>query len=128
MVHLYYYIYAGSCVNAQSQFYVVGVGSSKQANSDYLYLVAHAADHGHYFEIRSAESSEFFSKCMRSVSNDLMSVQVVKVSARDLVRALKAGNLPHSNPVAEKNRHELRMWLDAEYRALERVRASKCPK
>lgn len=89
MTHFYYYIAAGRDIESGAKFYRVSLGQSKQATRDYLFLVAFSTQHGHFFSLRSADSSEFVGKCLASLGIDFSGV--TSISGRDLVRLLKSG-------------------------------------
>ena len=114
MTHYYHYIAADTSLTADTPFYMVGVGTSKQATNDYLYLIAYAAEHGHYFELFSSQSTEFVRKCEKSLAPSIP--QSVKISARDLVRMFKNNERPAVNSPATPAQHFAKMQLDANYR------------
>ena len=104
MTHQHVLIIAGDQVDGDSQFFRVTIGTSKQATSDYLYLVSFAANHGYYFERRTGEVGVFLEKLATSLCLKPYELPFVAVTARDLVRTLKKGdvlpqhgrtNLPH---------------------------------
>lgn len=87
MSKCYFLIEAGQTVDLSSNFYCVDVSSSKQGDRDFLFLIAHAACHNYYFELRSVESFAFISRLAQSLNVDFLPFRAVK--ARDLVRAIK---------------------------------------
>lgn len=103
MTHYHYYIQAGAQLDALSRFYLVAIGNSVQANRDYLFLLSHSVDAGHYFEIRSEESTDFVQRCLQSLSDDAAQFDCVapilqKIKARDLVRLIKAETAASLSP------------------------------
>lgn len=114
MTHYYHYIEADSSLNENTVFYMVGVGTSRQATRDYLFLIAHAAEHNHYFEIFSSQSAEFVRKCKKSLAPTIPTS--VKISARDLVRMFKNKERPAVNTPATPAQHFALMQLDSNYR------------
>lgn len=99
MTRIYHYVLAGTVVNGTSQIYKVSIGTGAQARRDFLFLTAYSVDHGHYFEIQSVRSSEFIHKLQTSLDDIILPIQ--HVSARELVRALKAGTIPdHSQSMS----------------------------
>lgn len=100
-------------LDENSHFYKVAIGASQQADRDYLYLVAHAAGHGHYFTIWSAEVDEFLAKIKKSLNVDFVPLQ--PISARDLVRHFKAGTLPPLSPQVLKNAGTMREFFNLDY-------------
>lgn len=114
MTHYYHYIEADSSLNENTVFYMVGVGTSKQATRDYLFLIAYAAEHGHYFELFSSQSSGFVRKCKESLAPIIP--QSVKITARDLVRMFKNNEHIAVNSPASPAQHFAMMQLDSNYR------------
>lgn len=114
MVHYYYYIEAGTQVDNTSTIYNVTIGTCQQAQRDFLFLTSHAVEHGHYFEIRSAASTDFVSRIRHSV--DATGITIVQSSARDLVRYFKGkAGLPLT-PEQLKAAHRTRFATDIDYR------------
>ena len=87
MVHYYYYVSAGAQCDESTRIYKVAVGTSKQCQRDYAFLVAHALQHGHYFEVVSSRSDEFVKRLRHSLSQ--FNVQLEWLSCRDLCRELR---------------------------------------
>lgn len=113
MTHYHLYIEAGRMIDENSHFYKVGIGTSQQADRDYLFLVAHAANHGHYFAIWSDEVSDFLAKVKKSLNLDFVPLQ--PISARDLVRHFKAGTMPQLSPNVLKNADSMRKFFNLDY-------------
>lgn len=116
MTHVHYYIAAGSILDESTKIYQVAVGSSKQATRDYLALVAYAVDHGHYFELRNHETIEFMTKVLHSMSNLKPTPVMQRVTARELIRSLRASTALPISPSVLANRHHLNYMLDVDYR------------
>lgn len=121
MTHYYYLICAGDQVDTNSRFYRVGVGTSRQANSDFLFLTAAAVDKGWYFERVSAASDDFVRKLAESLypTNDgtsLLRLQVKQCLIRDVVRAIKKGEALPSDVNSAKNRLNSLQYLSLNYR------------
>lgn len=110
MTHFYYYITAGRTMDETSHVYRVAVGTSCQANRDYLFLIAYSESHGHYFEIVSLKSSEFVSKVIDS------GYQLEAITARELVRSIKAQTANPLNPSALSHQHRFQMQTNLDYR------------
>lgn len=94
MTHYYYLIAAGRVIDDTTKYYKIAVGTSKQANRDYLTILALASEKNWYFEIVSPKSTEFVTKIAESVAGSqvtlpLLSLHFQKMSARDFVRAQK---------------------------------------
>lgn len=121
MVHYYYLICAGSQVDQDSQFFRVGVGTSSQANRDFLFLTAAAVDKGWYFERVSAASDDFVRKLAASLypttdGTSLMRLQVKQCLVRDVVRSIKKGVALPSDVNSAKNRLNSLHYLSLNYR------------
>ena len=121
MTHYYCLIIAGEVLDESSLIYKVGVGSSKQCDRDYLFLLAHSVEHGWYFERWSEEVTEFVRKIAESVSatnsNDPSdAISIHGASVREIVRSIKNGTaFPYSSHELT-NRNQLRHWLSINYR------------
>ena len=94
MTHYYYLIAAGRVIDDTTKYYKIAVGTSKQANRDYLSILAMATEKNWYFEIVSPKSTEFVTKIAESVADSqvtlpLLSLHFQLLSARDFVRAQK---------------------------------------
>lgn len=94
MTHYYYLIEAGRVIDDTTKFYKIAVGTSKQANRDYLTILALATEKNWFFEIVSPKSTEFVTKIAESVAGPqvelpLLSLHFRLLSARDFVRSQK---------------------------------------
>lgn len=121
MTHFYYLICAGSQVDENTQFFRVGVGTSRQANSDFLFLTAAAVDKGWYFERVSEASDDFVRKLAESLypttdGTSLLRLQVRQCLVRDFVRSLKRGVALPSDVNSAKNRLNSLQFLSLNYR------------
>lgn len=129
MTHYYYYIECGDVLDSTSTIYQVAIGSSKQAQRDFLYLTAFSVDNGHYFEAFSERSSMFVLRLLRQPATEVPMSR--RVSARELVRHLKSGTaIVQVNNVLH-TAHQQRKALDIGYRCqcyLDRRRASSSAK
>lgn len=114
MIHYHLYIAAGAELDATAKFFKVAIGSSKQDQRDYLFLLAHSVDHFHYFEQWSSEVDAFLDKCWTLAGLERKLIQ--RVSARELVRALKANTFPSLSQQYLHNVHYMRNALDIAYR------------
>lgn len=127
MIHVHYYIEAGAVIDTTTRVYCVRVGSSKQAQRDFLYLTAHAVDCGHYFEMRSTKTLEFVDRVLHSVVPGSLTIQ--PISARNLVRSFRmAESVPLSSVILHQQ-HQLRNVMDTTYRItsnLNRREATNC--
>lgn len=93
-----------------SHVYRVAVGTSIQANRDYLYLIAYSESHGHYFEIVSQKSTDFVSKVLDT------GYQLEAITARELVRSIKSRTVNPLNPSALSHQHRYQMQTNLNYR------------
>lgn len=114
MTHYYYFIAAGATWDGTTAIFKVAIGSTKQAQRDYLALTAHAVDNDYYLEIVSQESDIFIKKVLHSLAEYGTQIQHVKV--RDLVRSIKSATALSLSPAALHNAHYQRMQLDTSYR------------
>lgn len=114
MVHYYYYVSAGHQCDAQTKIYKVAVGTSKQCQRDYAFLMAHALEHGHYFEIVSRESDDFITRLRNSLVE--FSVQMNWLSCRDLVQELRDAISHPLDRAALLTGHRQRKALNLNYR------------
>lgn len=114
MTHYHLYINAGALVDETSVVYKVGIGTSKQANQDYLFLTAYAVEHGHYFALWSNESVEFLLRIQQSVAPVELYPRLI--SARDLVRQFKTQLANPLDQSALHDRHKFRMQTSLNYR------------
>lgn len=94
MTHYYYLIAAGRVIDDTTKFYKIAVGTSKQADRDYLYILALATEKNWYFKLVSQHSTDFVNKIAESVAGSqvalpLLSLHFQKLSARDFVRSQK---------------------------------------
>lgn len=94
MTHNYLLIVAGPQLDDTTKFYKVGVGCSKQANRDFLYLTALAAERNYYFKLWTQEVADFFHRVVKSIyhipDNVMMTIPNYDyVTARDIVRHFK---------------------------------------
>lgn len=122
MTHFYYYIAAGSVIDDSAQFFHVKVHPTYQGDRDLLYLIGYAMSHGHYFEQRTFETSEFFNRCKDSVNFPASRVQLV--DARDLVRAFKkAEKVPLSSQALSAGHHQLDL-LNTAYHSSQFIKSS----
>lgn len=121
MTHLHYLVICGSGSYGKSSIlddtatvYTVGIGSSLQANRDYLFLTAFAADHDCYFAPRSADSMTFVYRLLTEYR--IPQAQQLTVNARSLVRAIKAGLKSNGSVTNLSAAHRLRQVYDLNYR------------
>lgn len=120
MKHRYLLIEADAEVCPTSRFYFLNIGSSLQDIRDQLYVIGLTASRGWYFELYTAEVQLFLmnvaKSCYPSSKTPLIDLSIVEASVRDYVRAKKAGIELALNRCAIENRHQLKSYLDANYR------------
>lgn len=121
MTHYHYLIICGfvemdkpKILDNTATVYTVGIGSSMQANRDYLFLTAFAADHDCYFAPRSADSMNFVYRVL--IEYHIPFAQQLRVNARSLVRAIKAGLKSNGTVTNLSAAHRLRQVYDLNYR------------
>lgn len=116
MTSCYYYIKTGAVIDGTTRIYSVACGTSTQANRDYLYLTAYAIQHGHYFEIRSNNSTNFISRILDNYKGILTEPAIQRVTSRELVRSMKSSTeIPAAQNVLDNQNHVLH-YLSLEYR------------
>lgn len=121
MTHYYYLICAGAQVDQNTLFFRIGVGSSRQANSDFLFLTAQAVDKGWYFERVSEMSDEFIRKIADSLYPDnegakIMRLKIRQCLIRDVVRSIKKGEALPADVNSARNRINTLQYLSLNYR------------
>lgn len=116
MTHYHYYIESGQVIDETTRVFKVGIGTTRQADRDYLFLVSYAMSHGHFFHICDSESSEFVLKLIGACREDGVLLTVENVTARVLVRSLKNQERIPLDVDTLKNNHHAKMFLDSNYR------------
>ena len=125
MMHYYYFIVAGREIDETTRFYKVRIGSSKQAQRDFLYLTSYSVDNGHYFSLLTHESIDFVCKVQYSLH--IKEIPWIYCDARDLVRAFKKDVQLIEESAAHKNADYQRRFLDTNYRILSNLRGAASP-
>lgn len=126
MTRYYYYVVAGRQCDQTTQIFKVAVGTNKQSQRDYAFLLANAQQHGHYFEIVSRESDEFIRRLRLSLAE--YDVQLEWLSCRDLSALLRSVTTSPLQPSALHGAHLQRKTLSLNYRIssnLSRLNAEK---
>lgn len=113
MKHKYLYIEASAELDESAKAYFVMIGTGKQDQRDYLYLIQYSVQHGHYFEKYSSEVAEFLHKITESIPQF---PPVVQTDARSFVRSLKAGARPTLTQDQLLNRDHVLTYLNLNYR------------
>lgn len=114
MTHYYYYVVAGRECDQTTQMFKVAVGTSKQSQRDYAFLLANAQQHGYYFEAVSRESDEFIRRLRLSLAE--FNVQLEWLSCRDLSALLRSVSTSPLQPAALHGAHLQRKALSLNYR------------
>lgn len=126
MTRYYYYVVAGRQCDQTTQIFKVAVGTNKQSQRDYAFLLANAQQHGHYFEVVSRESDEFIRRLRLSLAE--YDVQLEWLSCRDLSALLRSVTTSPLQPSALHAAHLQRKTLSLNYRIssnLSRLNAEK---
>lgn len=118
MTHYYLYIEAAREIDESAKLYKVAVGTSTQANRDYLFLTAFAVSHNYYFQLWSTDVADFAQRLYRSVPN-LSSM--IGTTARDLVRAIKHGERPTAKSHHLANENRLLDFISTNHRVISRL-------
>lgn len=121
MTHYHYYIECGQVIDATTRIFKVGIGTTRQADRDFLYLVSYAMSHGHYFHICDSVSSEFVLKLIGACREDGVLLTVENVTARVLVRSLKKQERVPLDVDTLRNDHHAKMFLDSNYRIFYKI-------
>lgn len=121
MNHYYLYIDAGRVIDSAAKFYKVAVPSSQQGQRDYLFLVAHSVERGHYFELWSQQVAEFLWNIGQSladgiVENPLDFVPIRPISARELVRNMRGHVVDPVPDFVLQNQNHMRHFLNVNFR------------
>lgn len=126
MVHFYYFIQAGKVIDKTASFYKVAVGSSRQCQRDYLFLLQFSVNNQCYFELVSEKSKDFLERvaqslCASKQQNPLLELPLQHVKVRDLVRNLKSGTHAAVPVSTLLNKGRARSFLDINYRVFKNI-------
>lgn len=126
MTRNYIYIEAGREIDETSRFFRVSIGTSKQSNRDYLFLLAHAMSHNYFLELNSSSVADYLLNIAESLGGsryvcplDVLRIRNIKI--RDLVRAIKANATISEDYVVRKNSENQRAALDSAYYAMKKL-------
>lgn len=114
MTRYYNYVVAGRQCDQTTQIFKVAVGTNKQSQRDYAFLLANAQQHGHYFEVVCRESDEFIRRLRLSLAE--FDVQLEWLSYRDLSALLRSVTTSPLQPSALHGAHLQRKTLSLNYR------------
>lgn len=115
MTRYYLYIKAGVQLDANSQFFKVGIGESQKDSRVYAWVESYAYEHGHFFVSWSLPAVDFLSRCLDSVNKQIL--DVVPIKGKDLVSFLRTGGEEPAFLQATLSRHKLLMQIDPDYYA-----------
>ena len=116
MTHYHLYIMEdGPEVGPSSKFFKVAIGTNVQATRDYLFLTAHAVEHGHYFEMWSHDVDVFLAHLDKSLDGQVV-YSMTPIKARDLVRNIKANTAAPLDADTLHNADHLRYCQNLSYR------------
>lgn len=123
MTHYYCLIIAGRVLDSDTRIFRVGVGTSRQSDRDYLFVLAESVQNGWYFEKWSSQVAEFVHNVLESLAplcsdDPLGGVVVQGIMIRDLVRNLKNGTAIPLDDNALRNANYVRHFLSLNYRTL----------
>lgn len=123
MTHYFCLIMAGREIDSDTRIFKVSVGTSRQSDRDYLFLVAQSVEHNWYFEKWSAPVADFVQLVLESLAptqtdDPLGGALVEGITARELVRNLKNGTKIPTDPQLFRNANNIRYWLSLNYRTL----------
>lgn len=112
MKHKYLLIESGRVVDETTRIYQIWIGSGKQADRDYLAIMANAVSCGYYFQLWSDKVCEFLDKLLQHYHFD---TPIMSVQARDYVRAMKANLRQPLSAACLSNQHHLRNAVNLQY-------------
>ena len=112
MKHKYLLIECGRMFDETAHLYQVWVGTGKQADRDYLAIVAHSVACGYYFELWTSQVDEFYSMLLRHYPT---LPQLEKIDARDYVRNLKQALRQPMSCQSLSNKHHLKNAISTQY-------------
>lgn len=123
MTHYFCLIMAGREIDSDSRIFKVAVGTSRQSDRDYLFLLAQSVEHNWYFEKWSSQVADFVQMVLESLapekSDDPIGGTLIEgITARELVRNLKMGTKIPTDPQLFRNANHIRYWLSLNYRTL----------
>lgn len=115
MTHYYYLIEASKTIDTNTKFFRIGVGTSAQANKDYLFTLAYCLSHGFFFELVSEATDTFVYNVAKSLNCQLADLNITMVPIRDYVRSVKhLGTSPAIHPKSAASIHQ-RCLVDSNF-------------
>ena len=126
MTSIYIYIEAGRVIDASTKFFKVEVGTGRQSNRDYLFMLGFAMSRNYYFELQSRETDEFLYKIARGMGKypaplTLEALNIQHLRIRDLVRAIKKSEKAAQNPTLRRFSEHQRDFLDSNYYSFKKL-------
>lgn len=123
MTHYFCLIMAGREIDSDTRIFKVAVGTSRQSDRDYLFLVAQSVEHNWYFEKWSSQVADFVQLVLESLAPEqtddpIGGTLIEGITARELVRNLKMGTKIPTDPQLFRNANHIRYWLSLNYRTL----------
>lgn len=122
MIRKYDYIVSGTRWDETTIHYIVAIGTSLQGHRDFDALTKFAADHGHFFALRSASTLEFIKQVDESLAE--FGNSPVHITARDLVRQFRHGLAPTLSQEILSAAHKMRYMLNLDYRISSNLKAA----
>lgn len=122
MTHYHLLIVAGRTIDLTTKFYYVGVGNNTQSDRDYLFLTSWSVTHGYYFERMTKDVADFLMRLIDSLRPSATQEHApmpspIRITARNLVRAIKASEVVQPSASQLHNGHTLQKLIDDNYRA-----------
>lgn len=126
MKHSYLYIEAEREIDETSKFFRVWVGTSHQANRDYLFLLAYATNNNYFLQSTSSVTDEYLLNIAKSLPNfesrfPLENLNLQHVQIRDLVRAIKGNEAIKRNAQTKNFSSAQREMLDSAYYSFKKL-------
>lgn len=123
MTHYFCLIMAGREIDSDSRIFKVAVGTSRQCDRDYLFLLAKSVENNWYFEKWSSQVADFVQLVLESLAPEqtddpIGGTLIEGITARELVRNLKMGTKIPTDPQLFRNANHIRYWLSLNYRTL----------
>ena len=123
MTHYFCLIMAGREIDSDSHIFKVAVGTSRQCDRDYLFLLAKSVENNWYFEKWSSQVADFVQLVLESLAPEqtddpIGGTLIEGITARELVRNLKNGTKIPTDPILFQNANHIRHWLSLNYRTL----------
>lgn len=116
MTHYYYLIETDGELTEDSRIFRLAIGTSLQANRDYLFIIGWCESHGYYFEKDSVETSQFIRNVAESLDKTFADLQICHCYGRDYVRACKTLGYAVHNALPSSRECQMRAAIDVNYR------------